>query len=1223
MIEIGIPTGNTGVGSGGVGGTGKFVLFAGDDTERQMDVDLDPRNSQAEKRPITVYGYEYGLANMAAFLSQVMVDGIYDDACDELSEQRLLDRSGNPTNVYPFSNACGQWNASYEDMTCPLPEEKGMECPLSPGMTIVGSNVTGKENRGLYCGPTSVYSTKGNQKNDYGRTDVEGCCWWGRGPLHTKGLCSMGKVNYYMGAKAFQDRRITLTTPGVFPDIDFCDTPDAVCPIKEGKDTLEDRMWSVAMFEWAERVQRYRYSSEDESSSSSWNYEEKLVEFVNGGMNMFEYYTKDVDTDRDNSFIHAVSSIVDRGCHNAPHCFQFGGPVDKLPLRRTAFTIALSALNIPTMRKELVVEQTLDHLESKRDNIQTNLLLYKTKSGIYQSQRYKIDDFLDALYRFSRPYDASDISYSADTTYFYSSDHPPLYMGDPYMKHGQKYGLSNIALFLSNGLELSIEEDETCDELNEHQVSGKLPISNACGQRGLSYQNMVCVDDPDMACPVDTNMYITAVTARREFGAAPALQCGPKYRIPSTGYWDFSMVQESELEAYANDNARVDVEGCCWWGRGVLQTKGTCSFGRLNYYLGKRAADEGRESLFSEIDFCSNPEAVCGSASTTKHELLWMSGLFHWIDQVQSYDKGGFNYMNELHAFADGGMRDAVFIKRVRAIVQVGCHEPPCESAGCLNFPCEGASVEDENAGVRKAYRTFFELNLWDSFPDSPGGSNTPTPVPTLSPSCITNCTEFPSSSPLQPTASPSKAPFTPPTSVPSEPPTRVVDSRISYFEDLSTYLKLRRTLIESEIFVSKSKNRDDRLYTLDGFLNALRDFATEGVGDLLFYIGRGKDGNFDHGLTNIALFFAHAMTRGIAWNTCEEVNHHLIDGKLPLSNACGQHGRSYSNDICPQTDAAMECAVNPNLEVTQVSVGDSGSPEFFCAPTSTNPFTGYYDPVSGNTGSSTPISNQAGRTDVEGCCFWGRGILLNQGVCDIGRFNYAYGLPAFVDQRSSARYNIDFCAHPEALCSDFTIAATEFNQFSTTIDTSEVRYLIGLVYWADYVQEYNWGYFDYMEELKIFVDSGMKDDSFVDQFSKIVVDSSRDADERKANFKRILEIFMTDAPTQNPTLSPTRSPSMGPTVRPTYEPYSVERPPEPQGDDSSEPGPGEEDTAVNPNKPQSDKVTFDLSVNRPNQPPSKTVVDRSSATHISSSGMVWALFFSSLGILVFSCSYQ
>jgi len=1211
-MKDGIPTGSSGVGSGGVGGEGKFVLFAGDENERIVDVTRDPRNPHHAKIPITVFGYEYGLANMAAFLSQVMVDGIYDDACDESNEQAMLDRGGNPTNSFPMSNACGQYNSSYADMTCP-PSEKNMECPpLSPQKTIEASFSTGKT--GLKCGPTSIYPSARNQKNDKGRTDVEGCCWWGRGPLHTKGLCSMGKVNYYMGVKAFNEGRITLNTPGVFPDIDFCDTPEAVCLT-----TDEDRMWSVAMFEWAERIQQYRSAD----GSSIWNYKEKLADFVNGGMNMFEYYSDEVDTDRDNSFIHAVSSIVDRGCHNAPHCFYSGGPVNKLPLRRIAFTVALSALNIPTMRTELVVEQALDHLKSKQDRIEKNLLLYKTKQGIFPSQRYKFDDLFDALYRFSRPYDATDTSYPTNITYFYSPDHPPLYMGNPYMKHGHKYGLSNIALFLSNAMELSIEKDETCDELNEHEVSGKLPISNSCGQRGISYQDMACSDDPDMACPVDTNMYITAVTAERAFGAAPALQCGPKYRIPSTGYWDFEAMQESNQVAYANMNARVDVEGCCWWARGVLQTKGTCGFGRLNYYLGKRATDEGRESLFPEIDFCSNPESVCGSQF--KNELIWMSGLFEWIDRIQTYDFLGFNYMEQLHAFADGGMKDDVFIKHVGAIVQTGCHNPPCKSAGCLDFPCDGAYPVDENAGVRKAFRTFFELNLWNSFPESDGGSNTPTPAPTQ---CQVNCTEVPSLSPLPPTATPSNAPVVILSSVPSESPTRVMDSRIAHFEDVSRYLKRRRALIDSDIFVSETNSgrAQSRLYTLDGFLNTLQELATEGVDEkMVFYIGQGKVGNFEHGLVNIALFLAHAMTRGILWDTCEEVNHHLVDGKLPLSNACGQQGRSYSDDMCPQADAAMECAVDSSM-VLQAFVGISGSPPFFCADTSTHPFTGYYDPLSDSTVSSAPFANELGRTDVAGCCFWGRGILLTQGICDIGRFNHVYGLPALMDGRSSGRYNIDFCSHPEALCSDFEIPATDFNKFTTTIDTSEVRYLIGLLYWADYVQDYNWGYWNYMEKIKLFVDGGMKDDSFVDGFSEIVIDSSRDGALRKANFKKVLEILFMKAPTPLPT---TISPSKRPTSKPTWAPIGpLDGASNAVGGNPLQPGtvPGEQDPgagpisnpnqqpASTPNRP----VLIDISAPRPNNLPSNTIKDlsqiSSSATHIiCSSGPVWALLICSI----------
>eukprot|EP00571_Detonula_confervacea_P001264 CAMPEP_0172318412 /NCGR_PEP_ID=MMETSP1058-20130122/34795_1 /TAXON_ID=83371 /ORGANISM="Detonula confervacea, Strain CCMP 353" /LENGTH=1348 /DNA_ID=CAMNT_0013033243 /DNA_START=80 /DNA_END=4123 /DNA_ORIENTATION=+ len=1114
MMKDGIPTGSSNMGSGGVGGEGKFVLFAGDEVERFANITRDPRNPRQGKREIQISGYEYGLANMAAFLSQVMVDSIYDDACDERNEQEMIDSEGRPTNVFSQSNACGQYNSSYQDLVCP-PSEKNMECPPMPvEKTIQASLDSGKN--AFKCGPTSIYPAMRNNPNDLKRTDVEGCSWWGRGPLNTKGICSMGKVNHYLGVKALNEGRITLSTPGVFPDTDFCSNPESICTIHD-----EDLVWSVAMFEWAERIQQYRSSAD---GSTVWDYKEKLVEFVNGGMNMVDYYTDEVHTDRDNSFIHAISSIVDRGCHNAPHCF-FYGEVNKLPQRRIAFTIALSALHIPTMRTELVVEQALDHLKSRKDRIESNLMLYKRDQGIFPSQRYKFDDFFDALYRFSRPYDATNTSYLTNTTYFYSDDHVPLYMGDPYMKHGHKYGLSNIALFFAIGLDLSIEKDDTCDELNEYDVSGKLPISNSCGQRGISYQDMVCSDDPDMACPVDTNMYITAVTSNRAFGAAPPLQCGPKSRIPLTGYWDVEEMYESNQAAYANVNARVEVEGCCWWSRGVLQTKGTCSFGRLNYYLGKRAADEGRQSLFPTVDFCLNPEAVCGSQY--KHELIWMSGLFEWVDRVQSYDQGGFNFIEQLHVFADGGMENDEFIKRVNAIVQSGCHNPPCPSAGCLVFPCAGAYPVNENSVVTKAFRTFSQLNLWNEFPVSPGGSNAPTPSPTQSPLCQENCTEVPSSSPLTPTTLPSLAPVVILSSVPSESPTTLLDTRLTRFEDVSRYLKRRKQPIESTIFVSETNSglAQSKLYSLDGFLNALKDLATGGVDDKMFYIGQGVAGSFDQGLVNIALFLAHAMTRGILWDTCEEVNHHLVDGKLPLSNACGQHGRSNSDDMCPMADAAKECAVDLTMSVEQTSVGNSGSPPFFCAPKLTYPFTGYYDPLSDNTMSSTPFANQAGRIDVSGCCFWGRGILLNSGVCTIGRFNHLYGLPAIMDGRSGF-YNIDFCSSPEALCSSFTKPATEFNKFPSTIDTSEARYLVGMLYWIDSVQDYNWGYWNYMENVKLFVDGGMKDDSFVDEFSDIVIDSTSDGAMRKANFKKVLKILFVDVFTSSPTNKPSSKPT-------------------------------------------------------------------------------------------------
>ena len=125
-----------------------------------------------------------------------------------------------------------------------------------------------------------------------------------------------------------------------------------------------------------------------------------------------------------------------------------------------------------------------------------------------------------------------------------------------------------------------------------------------------------------------------------------------------------------------NAAGRTDVEGCCWWGRGVIQTSGVCNFGKLNYFLGKRAADEGRESRYPTIDFCKDPEAICSSKE--HKELKWIAGFFYWINEVQPYERDGWNYIAELHKFVEGGMVGDSFINAVSGIVNRGCHNPPC-----------------------------------------------------------------------------------------------------------------------------------------------------------------------------------------------------------------------------------------------------------------------------------------------------------------------------------------------------------------------------------------------------------------------------------------------------------------------------------------------------------------------------------------------------------------
>ena len=47
-------------------------------------------------------------------------------------------------------------------------------------------------------------------------------------------------------------------------------------------------------------------------------------------------------------------------------------------------------------------------------------------------------------------------------------------------------------------------------------------------------------------------------------------------------------------------------------------------------------------------------------------------------------------------------------------------------------------------------------------------------------------------------------------------------------------------------------------------------------------------------GLVNIAAFLAQSMKETIKYDACDENNWDIIDGKYPLSNACGQLGQSY-----------------------------------------------------------------------------------------------------------------------------------------------------------------------------------------------------------------------------------------------------------------------------------------------------------------------------------------
>lgn len=56
----------------------------------------------------------------------------------------------------------------------------------------------------------------------------------------------------------------------------------------------------------------------------------------------------------------------------------------------------------------------------------------------------------------------------------------------------------------------------------------------------------------------------------------------------------------------------------------VLQVRGVCQYGKLNYYLGAKGATERKQSMYPDIDFCKNPGAICSDRRAP--ELRWVTG---------------------------------------------------------------------------------------------------------------------------------------------------------------------------------------------------------------------------------------------------------------------------------------------------------------------------------------------------------------------------------------------------------------------------------------------------------------------------------------------------------------------------------------------------------------------------------------------------------------------
>jgi predicted chitinase len=276
-----------------------------------------------------------------------------------------------------------------------------------------------------------------------------------------------------------------------------------------------------------------------------------------------------------------------------------------------------------------------------------------------------------------------------------------------------KYTLINLAAFLAQSMKETIMYD-ACDENNWSNAATptrpggpSYALDAACGQLGQVYSNYTCSgEDAGAECPQLPNAKITAVTHAKWYGAPGPLFCAPdsalaaagKFVNGGTGYWNYgadawpypatqpNFVLRSDLQAWERPDNEVyvgqkagkfvfdgsgrSVQGCAWWGRGVIQTTGRCNFGLLNKYVGAGNSN----NLYPNNNFCQDPESVC--SDTAHPELKWIAGFFYWMKSVQDFTdsaNGNWNYKASLKAFVNGGFTSRDFIDRVSGVVNRGC----------------------------------------------------------------------------------------------------------------------------------------------------------------------------------------------------------------------------------------------------------------------------------------------------------------------------------------------------------------------------------------------------------------------------------------------------------------------------------------------------------------------------------------------------------------------
>jgi hypothetical protein len=379
-------------------------------------------------------------------------------------------------------------------------------------------------------------------------------------------------------------------------------------------------------------------------------------------------------------------------------------------------------------------------LEGAQNVMDNEVFLYETpESQWVPSTIYKWNDFLKGLNSMHNVGVAGDKFWLVDD----SAD----------AETNAKYAKVAIAAFLSQSMQETIRFD-ACDENNWAEVRYGAPVNHpngaACGQLGQKYAdygiNPVSGKDHAYSCPRTPKMEVSALTHAKWYGAPAPIFAAPDAVLEEAGKlvnghagrWDGSAAwcgdvptkideskqvwERDECKLYVGQKAggfvfdgssEESVEGCGWWGRGVIQTTGRQNFGTLNHFIGRSHVDpttvgttiDGQlvaqapaNPLFANLDLCSNPEIICSSQENA--EIKWIAGLFFWVNSVQAYEHEGgpyegWDYYSELKAYVDGGLQGTAFVDAVSGIVNRGCPDDHCPVSG------EVHAIEERRANFK------------------------------------------------------------------------------------------------------------------------------------------------------------------------------------------------------------------------------------------------------------------------------------------------------------------------------------------------------------------------------------------------------------------------------------------------------------------------------------------------------------------------------------------